>query len=145
MEEVFEDVTKVHEQIVKALGHNRGVNPNQIFDKLEALLNESSSVRVNKVVQDIISEQQPAHSRSRSIEIENKTDVKDAGEEMGGSENEEPSHELEEDILMDDNFLLDKANIGEEVKRVENDEAGLDPDSLRSTPASIISITDEDR
>jgi len=144
MEEVFEDVTKVHEQIVAALGHDRGVNPNQIFDKLEALLHESSSERVNKVVQDIISEQQPAHTRSRSIEIENKTDIKDDGEEIGGSENEEPPHEMEEDVLMDDDFLLDKANIGEEVKRVGNEEVGMDPDSLRSTPASIISITDED-
>jgi len=69
MEEVFEDVTKVHEQIVNALGHDRAVNPNQIFAKLELLVKEESSVRVKKVVEDIISEHEPARTRLKSSEL----------------------------------------------------------------------------
>ena len=136
MEEVFEDVLKVNEEIKNALGFDQDVNPNQIFVKLEALLHESSSVRVIKVTKDLISELQPAKTRSRSLEelkTQSKSDDAEL-EDMVESEQEE-SPEMERDIIMGEKSVLVK------------DEAGKDPDSdsLRSTPVSIISITDEDR
>ena len=134
---MFEDVTKVHEQIVNALGHDRAVNPNQIFAKLELLVKEESSVRVKKVVEDIISEHEPARTRLKSSELKDNAGPNDEEEHAFGSENE--------DMDMDeDNLLNSKGNNGEAGKGVEM-EAGVDLDSLRSTPASIISITDEER
>ena len=58
MEELFDDVVKVQEEIKSALGPDSYVNPNQIFVRLEALQHESSSLRVSKVVKDLIYELQ---------------------------------------------------------------------------------------
>jgi len=58
MEELFDDVVKVQEEIKSALGPDSYVNPNQIFVRLEALQHESSSLRVSKVVKDLICELQ---------------------------------------------------------------------------------------
>lgn len=136
-------MVKVHEEIKSALGPDRDVNPNQIFVKLEALLHESSSVRVSKVVQDLISELQPHKTRSKSIEIESKEENDDAElEEMAVSENED-SHELDRDIILGDLILGKRRNVEDVNEKVLVEGSGVD--SLRSTPASIISITDEDR
>ena len=96
----------------------------------------ATSVRVIKVTKDLISELQPAKTRSRSLEelkTQSKSDDAEL-EDMVESEQEE-SPEMERDIIMGEKSVLVK------------DEAGKDPDSdsLRSTPVSIISITDEDR
>ena len=58
MEELFDDVVKVQQQIRSALGPDTNVNPNQIFAKLEGLHYESSSLRVSKVAKDLICELQ---------------------------------------------------------------------------------------
>ena len=42
MEEIFEDVLKVIEEIKSGIGPDVKVNPNEIFVKLEALQHESS-------------------------------------------------------------------------------------------------------
>ena len=141
MEEVLEDVVKVHEHVVQALGHDKGVNPNQIFVKLEELLGEESSLRVKRVAESIISELEPPRTRLKSDHLENEKNV---------TEDKRDSLPLNDDIVEVGEGIILEANIktdheGDPVGILREKEVGLEFDSFRSTPASVISITDEER
>jgi len=140
MEEVLEDVTKVHEHIVHALGHDKGVDPNQIFVKLEELVGEESSLRVQKVAQCIISELEPPRTRLKGDSQENEKNVT---ENVSDSQTQnDVIVEMGEGIFLGENSKT--AGGVDSVGILKDKEVGLDFDSLRSTPASVISITDEE-
>jgi len=140
MEEVLKDVTKVHEHVVHALGHDKGVDPNQIFVKLEELVGEESSLRVKKVAQRIISELEPPRTRLKSDVLENE---KNLTENISDSQSQNDDIvEMGEGIILGENSKTDSEVYS--VGVLKDKEVGLDFDSLRSTPASVISITDEE-
>ena len=138
MEKVLEDVTKVCEQVGKALGHDKGLDPNQIFVRLEELLGEESSVRVNKVARSIICKLEPPRTRLKNDEEDDskKNDMK----HIRGSQNDDID-EMGGEII---HAASSKHGMRENDVTIQK-ESGLEIDSSRSTRASVISITDEER
>ena len=138
MEKVLEDVTKVCEQVGKALGHDKGLDPNQIFVRLEELLGEESSVRVNKVARSIICMLEPPRTRLKNDEEDDskKNDMK----HIRGSQNDDID-EMGGEII---HAASSKHGMRENDVTIQK-ESGLEIDSSRSTRASVISITDEER
>ena len=136
MDDVFEDVSKVMEQIYKTLGHDTSVDPNKIFAKLESL--PSNSSRIETVTREIISEiKSLKQTNDKSIVLVDKREKNVVNQVPLSSES---FFQAGQDIVIDDESRLSN--------RASNDEGFplVDPESHRSTPASIISITtDEDR